>query len=337
MIKVEKAKQIFKLRNFGAKGWMHSKSLNCPNCGRNDKFGLKFNKKGGAVHCFVCDYSDNIYKYFKSIGHKDLISYETEISINSGLKNLRYVDNKEEEKESELSEVELPRGFTRIYDDEYLNKRGWKPEHYEEYQVGYTNHFLSKKLRGYLIFSIFQDGKRVSWLARTKHSYEWHKRNIMAAKEKKEKLMPRYLNSEGTEFEKILGGIDKVTDNTHTVILVEGMMDAVNTDTVLGLNKSEEIKCCYTFGNKVSDNQINILRKKKCVKNVILMYDYGTIKQSKIYGLNLCKYYKTFVTLNNNPDIDPGNMDLSFAENLLNNKMEAMEFYLNVLEKREYG
>jgi hypothetical protein len=336
MIKVEKVKEALNLHSFGAKGWMTNRSINCPECGRAGKFGFKFDKKGGAVHCFFCDHSQNIYKYLRSINRKDLISNDVEISLESGLKNIKRGNTPEEEKE-DVKEVNLPRGFKRIYDDEYLNDRGWLPEHYEEYEVGYTKHFLEKKLHGYLIFSIFQEGKRVSWLARTKHNYQWHKENIMAAKEGKEKLMPRYRNSDGTEFDEILGGSDKITENTHTVILVEGMMDAINTDNILGLNETEEVKCCFTFGNKVSDNQINILRNKKSVATVILMYDEGTIKQSKTYGLKLCKYYETFITLNKNPDVDPGNMDLRFAINLLKHKQPALEFYLNVIERKSYG
>ena len=331
MIKVEKLIESFKLRKFGSKGWMTNASLACPTCGRTGKFGFKINENGGAVNCFFCDYSTHVAKYLTDVGRKDLIIYDKEISLKSCLKS---IVEEETDEVIEISEVELPRGFTRLKHDDYLAARGWVAHHYEEYQVGVTNHVLTKKLRNYLIFSIFQDGKRLSWLARTKHDYSWHKKNIEQAKEGIADLIPRYRNSDGTEFDNIVGGIDSVTENTHTIILVEGLFDATNTDTVLKLYESEEVKVCFTFGNKVSDAQMNIIKKKKSVDTIILMYDYGTIKQSKSYGLRLCRYWKTYVTLNENPDIDPGNMDLAFANCLLKNKKDALDFYLSTLEVR---
>lgn len=331
MIKIEKVKDDLRLRPFGAKGWLSNSNLACPECSRKGKFGIKQGEGGGVVHCFFCDYTASLYKYLIAINRKDLIAYEIEISLKTTLKRL---SDDDEDESDEIPEVQLPKGFKRIFDDEYLNRRGWLPHHYEEYQVGTANHVLSKKLRDYLIFSIFQEGKRLSWLARTKNDYNWHKQNIEQAKEGLCKLIPRYRNSDGTEFDRILGGIDAVTDNTHTVILVEGMFDCTNTDTVLGLRETQDVRCCFTFGNKISDSQIEILKRKKGIETVILMYDYDTIKQSKTYGLKLSKHFNTYVTLNENPDIDPGNMDLKFAVNLLKNKMTALEFYLNMLNER---
>lgn len=331
MIKIDKLKEGLNLRPFGAKGWLSNPNLSCPVCLRKGKFGLKTGEGGGVAHCFFCDYTASLYKYLTQTNRKDYITYDYETSLKTPFK--RFIEDEEDEV-GEVIEVGLPKGFKRIFDDEYLNNRGWLPHHYEEYQVGVADHVLSKKLRDYLIFSIFQEGKRLSWLARTKNNYNWHKENIEQAKEGLCKLIPRYRNSDGTEFDKILGGIDAVTDNTHTVILVEGMFDCTNTDTVLRLRETEDVRCCFTFGNKISDSQINILKKKKGVERVILMYDYGTTKQSKSYGLKLSKHFETYVTLNENPDVDPGDMDLNFAINLLKNKMNALDFYFNILNER---
>lgn len=325
-IKIDKIKDELKLRKFGAKDWLQNQDLACPKCGRKGKFGIKLNENGGSVNCFYCDYSTHINKYLKDTGRSDLVTYEREISLKSELRPLF----DEEEEEIEVKEAELPRGFQRIYEDEYLNGRNFSKEHYERFQVGITKHFLTKKLKHHIIYSIFQGGKRLSWLARTRFSYDFHSENIKQWKEKEAELIPRYLNSEGTEFDKILGNLDEITDNTHTVIAVEGLFDACGLDVILRLNESEEVKAVFTFGNKFSEAQIKLLRTKKSVKTVILMYDAETTKQSKSYGLSLSKYFETYVCHNENPDLDPGNMDLKYCLKLLKNKKPALEYYTTI-------
>jgi 5S rRNA maturation endonuclease (ribonuclease M5)/transcription elongation factor Elf1 len=328
-LKVERLKEEFGLRFFGAKGWLSNKNIACPECGRKGKFGFKVDTHGGAVNCFFCDYSTNIYKYLKKVGKTELISFEQELTLKSTIRSLTDEDDEEEEKETE--EVPLPRGFKNITEDEYLNGRNFLPEHYKRFDVGVTTHFLERKLKHHIIYSIFQDGKRLSWLARTRYSYKWHSHNLIQHKEEGVELVLRYMNSHGTEFDKILGNLDEITENTHTVIVVEGLFDACGLDTILKLNEHEEVKAVFTFGNKFSDAQIKLLRAKKSVKTVILMYDAETTKQSKSYGLKLSRYFETFVCHNEDPDKDPGNMDLKYCMKLLRNKKTALEYYLNTL------
>ena len=324
----DKIQEELSLKAFGAKGWIKNDKIVCPACGRSGKFGFKLDEKGGGVHCFICDFSQNIYAYLTSIDRKDLISNTREYSSKKELNfNLKHAN----EDETELSEVKVPHGCKNVLNDAYLNKRGFTENDYKVFKPLYTNSILEKKLHNYTIFQLKQEGRLVGWLARSKYDKEWHEKNLKESKEGKCALQLRYRNSEGTDFSHILGGYDEIIDKTDTVILVEGLFDRVGVNSKLGLDKQEEIKCCFTFGNKVSDQQISLLRNRKNVKNLILLYDYGTIKQSKTYGMKLSKHFNTDVCLIKDSSVDPGDMPLKYLIEVLNNKKDAMNFYVTNL------
>lgn len=327
-MKVDEQKMIddFGLIAFGGKGWMSGENLKCPECGKGGKFGIKLSNRGGAVHCFICDYSDHIVQYLKKIGRNDLVEYEESVRLDT---HLRYIGAQEEDSD-ELVECTLPKGYERIYFDSYLKSRNFKAHQYDQFEVGVTNHFLERRLKNYLIFVLKQQGKIVGWLARSKYSKEWHKDNLEKYKSGIGKLMLRYENSKGTDFDKILGGFDEITTNTSTVILVEGLLDKTNLSNILKTNKSEDTKVCCTFGNKVSDHQIKLLRMTN-IKNIILMYDEGTILQSRKYSAELSKHFNVDVCSIEDPDIDPGNADEKFITDLLFKKKNFLYFYTSKL------
>lgn len=313
----------FDLIPFGGKGWLRSDALNCPHCNRSDKFGILFTSKGGVTHCFrECANNLSLAGYLKEIGRKDLILYETEVSLNTKLKSLK----KEVEIIPELPEVSLPKGYRRIYFDSYLRGRNFKSHQYEQFEVGVTDHFLERRLHNYLIFVIKQKGKVVGWLARSKFSKKFHKENEKAHKLGLEPLKLRYINSTGTEFERILGGFDEITDETHTVLTVEGLFDYTNTSNLLRTEESDEVKVIFTFGNKFSEDQIKLLRETK-VKTVILMYDPETVSQSKKYALELSKYFEVFVCYIKDKTIDPGNISAKYLDEVLDNMKNSFDFY----------
>lgn len=324
-MKINKEQMLaeFDLVSFGGKGWLRSDALSCPHCNRSDKFGILFTSKGGVTHCFrECANNLSLVGYLKEIGRKDLIIYETEVSLNTKLKSLK----KEVEIIPDLPEVSLPKGFKRIYFDSYLKDRNFKSHQYEQFEVGITDHFLERRLHNYLIFVIKQKGRVVGWLARSKYSKEWHKKNLEDSKQGVCKLVLRYMNSTGTEFERILGGFDEITDKTHTVIAVEGMFDKTNTSNLLRTEESEEVKVIFTFGNKFSEDQIKLLRETK-VKIVILMYDPETVSQSKKYALELSKYFEVFVCYIKDKSIDPGNISANYLGEILDNMKNSFDFY----------
>ena len=312
-----------KLTAYGGKGWLASPDLECPECKKKDKFGIKFTNNFGAVHCFKCEYSESIVKFLKRIGRNDLLDYEESVRFDNTLKP---VFEDEEAEIVELSECKLPKGYERIYFDKYLNDRNFKAHQYDQYEVGITNHFLESRLKNYLIFVIRQEGKLVGWVARSKYSKEWHKKNLEAYKAGEGKLVQRYLNSTGTDFDKLLGGYDQVTDKTETAVLVEGIFDQTNTSNLLSAHKRDDLKVLCTFGNKVSQGQIELLRKTK-IKKVILMYDEGTIAQSRKFGAELSRYFDVEVCVIEDPNVDPGDMDKKFLEELFFKSKNFTYFY----------
>lgn len=338
-MKVDSDKVIaeFGLIPFGAKGWMKSESVSCPNCHKSGKFGIKFSNNSGAIHCFKCEHSENLIAYLEKIGRKDLIEYERSTSIHNKL--IQPIFDKIEVEE-ELPLVELPKGYERINYDNYLSDRNFKSYQYEQFEVGITNHFLESRLHNYLIFVIKQYGRVVGWLARSKYSKEWHKKNLEDSKAGLCSLRLRYINSTGTDFEKILGGLDEITENTKTVIAVEGLFDKTNVSNLLQLNKEESIKAIFTFGNKFSENQIRLLKKTN-VEHVILIYDPGTLDQTQRYSLELSKWFDVEVCLidenkktSDGDSIDPGNIDLKYLLEILTKRQNFLYFYHSVIKTK---
>lgn len=279
--------EAFGLKKSGNKGWYSSSILYCPVCGRSDKMGLLFTSKGGVVHCFHDNhYKASLKQYLVKVGREDLIEgYGNVVHVGRVIPNL----GKEVEESGNvvgLPEKRLPIGFKLIRTHPYLEERGFLPYHYELFKPGITK--IDLRQRDSIVFQIFDSkGVRVAWLSRSTKSKEWHEVNLRQFKEGKVGLKLRYDNSPNTSFGKILGGIPEVMVNTSTIIVVEGLFDKTNVDIQLGLNRSEEVKCLFSFGNSLTLDQINILKGFSGIKKVYLMYDFNTVDQSKRYGAML--------------------------------------------------
>lgn len=335
MLKINKEKVIkeLNLTSFGQKGWLSNRETKCPGCGRSGKFGINLTKPPGVAHCFICEYSKSICEYLKSIGKKELYSFEKTISLED---KIPYIETrkKDEEEIPVLQEIPLPHGFKFVEDNDYLRGRGYTDEQFKKYPVGKTTHFLEKKLHDYIIFPIYQRGVVVAWLARSIHNYEWHEKNLRRHKEGLEYLKLRYINS-NQDFSKIVGGLDELSEKTKVIIIVEGYLDKLNIDRLLKLYDQDEIKCCCTFGNTVKKDQISLIGEfSPNLDTIILMYDAETIKQTKQYGLILSKKYNVKVAELNDPDIDPGNITLEKLEDLLCNLKDIYYFCTNRITKK---
>ena len=173
------------------------------------------------------------------------------------------------------------------------------------------------------------DGKTIAWLARSRHSKEWHEMNLRKAKEKGIKPKLRYENSK-TDFTKILGGYDDISEKTQVVIIVEGLFDYIGLDSKLNLRGDESIRCVFTFGNSISKEQISFLRKKK-IERVILMYDPDKPDQIKSSALNLQKSFETKIALLKDIRKDPGNATCEELLDALDNLIDPINF--RVLKK----
>lgn len=319
----------FSLKFFGSRGWMRSDQLVCPQCSQNDEFSIKFTNDGGVMHCLhskSCNnYSTSLYNYLKGIGKLDLITFEKAINFDE------FPDfSKSKEVLEESDELPLrkpPIGFKRINYDEYLEGRNFQSEHYELFQVGNTK--LNPSLKNHLIFQFFNEkGECIAWMSRSKNSKEWHKDNLRKFKEGLGSLHLRYNNSPDTDFGRILGGFNEITESTDTLIIVEGLFDKVNVDTELGLLGNEEIKCLFTFGNKISVDQINLINKFENIKNIYLLYDEGTIKQSKQSGLELLSGTGKNVRVCDikQKDLDPGDLNSNQLVEVLEQSVGSMSF-----------
>ena len=319
----------FSLKAFGARGWMRSDQLVCPSCGQNDEFSIKFTDDGAVMHCLhskSCNnYSTSLYNYLKGIGKLDLITFEKTISFDE------FPDfsepNEVIEEKSELPLRKPPIGFRRLGFDEYLEDRNFQSEHYELFQVGHTK--LNPSLRDHLIFQFFNEkGEPIAWMSRSRRSKGWHDENLKKFKAGLCSLQLRYNNSPDTDFGRILGGYNEITKDTDTLIIVEGIMDKVNVDAELGLLYDKTMKCCFTFGNKISVDQINLINKFGNIKNIYLLYDEGTIKESKQGGLAILSHTDKNVMVCDirQKGLDPGDLNSDQLIEVLEGAINGFEY-----------
>lgn len=331
-IDVDEVKSELNLTLFGAQGWLTDKDSGCPFCGRKGKWGVILNPHGGVCHCWYCNAKKSVYDYLKAVNRLDLILTTYQTTATSKLTEL-FPEEEEVTESLDVKKVELPRRLEPFINYPYLDDRGFLPYHYEEFEPSYTNFFLEKSLAGYIIFKLKMNGEIVAWLARSQFSYEWHQQELENARKTGRKPKLRYENSR-TDFTKIVGGYDHITDNTETVILVEGLFDSVGIDNLLNTPEDESIRCCFLFGKSISREQIQLLKLKKSVKNIILMFDDGTEAQSKNAGLMLSKHFNTKIAHLTRPGVDPGDMDLDYLIYLLDHLEDPINFFVGKIEKR---
>lgn len=341
----EKIISEFNLVPFGSQGWLTNKNMECPFCGKSGKWGIIFNETGQATfHCWKCPRKTPLYEFLKKLNRVDLTKRTYTVKpnelqmcpkiVNDGYKSSSSWMEEGDGEIKELKPVNLPLRIKRLENDEYLNSRGFLPEHYEEFEPSYTDTPLEPKLKNFIIFKMKVDGVCVAWWARSRYTKEWHKRNLEAYKRHEEELVLRYRNSENN-FQDLLGGCDEIIpDVTETVIIVEGIFDKVHVDFLLNLRNIDDVKCCFTFGNNIGRGQIETLVKKK-VKNIILLYDYGTINESKDTALKMRDIFENvYVTAIRKEGIDPGNIELDYLEEVLSKAQDPLTFFCNKIEPK---
>lgn len=323
----------FGLKRFGSKGWLTSSTLYCPVCGKSDKIGILFTNKGGVVHCFHENhYKESLKQYLMKVGRQDLIEeYNAPVSIYRNIPSL--FEEVEKEELAELPEKRLPIGFKQIDSHSYLDEeRGFLPYHYKLFKPGVTK--IDPRQLGNIIFQVFDERDvRVAWLSRSTKSKEWHKINLERFKEDEVDLKLRYDNSPNTDFGKMLGGVPEITSNTHTVIIVEGLFDKTNVDIQLRLDLEEGVKCLFSFGDNLTIDQVNILKKFSNIDNVYLMYDYKTIEQSKQCGAMIEEETNCTVRVGEIKEEgkDPGNMTCEEIISVMDQSVFPLSFKVGKL------
>jgi len=261
----------------GSKGHL---ICNCPFCSKEGHFYIRYreDRDGWFYDCKKCGENGSSFRLLKHLGKLDEFIEETIDLFN--LTVLKEKDTKEDEEEDiEVKSKKLPIGFTRIYQSEYLQSRHVQIQQFYKFTIGYTD--LVSKLKDYVIFSIDEQGISKGYVARC----------LLPKKQLEEQKKLRYINSKGTNFGKLLFGIDELTDQTTTVILVEGVFDKIRLDNFLETDDSDDIKVLCTFGNKISKNQISKMMRYEELRNVIIFYDLDAIDMTKKYALALNKFF----------------------------------------------
>lgn len=310
----------------------------CPFCQKNE-FGIEL-ADNHRFNCFrkaKCGETGNIYKLLKKIDRLDLLG-------NNGIESIKYDERLENIIESKIESntfdlsiptIKPPLGFRRIYSNFYLESRDF--EAFEKYEVGITK--LEPKLKDHVIILIKENNEVKGYVARialTKDKLKELEKKL-SIKNEKEIKVPRYKNSKEVDFTKLLGGYDEISENTHTVVLVEGLFGKEAVDRHLKLDDKDEVKCCTTFGAKVSSEQIFKLQLKG-IKHLILFFDIDVINKIKKYTLEYLHEFesvKIIYTSKKNTDgsyKDPGDIDYEEMISVYNNKIDPIKFHFDKVQ-----
>lgn len=267
----------------------------CNFCGKENHFYI--NRTTQQWDCKKCGEDGNIVKLLHHLGKLFLLGEFK--SIERGKIKLLDELNKEETEEDFITQDRpLPIGFKRVYYDDYLIKRKFTKNNFKRLKIGYTE--LIPSLKDYVIFAIEEDGQNKGYVARL----NWSKQKCKEYEKESGKKIIRYRNDKGAKFSNLLYGFDEITENTKTIILVEGIPDKVTLDNTLELHKSEEIKCCATFGKKISSKQVIKLCIKKSITKIILIFDNDAIMEMKKFGSLLTQFFDVYITYTFKKDIN---------------------------------
>lgn len=266
-------------------------------------------KKPFMAHCFSCGRSTyTLEQLLEAVGRMDLMIEET-FDFNTAAKAVNeFSFMKEEELDDDLCVVEMPDGYKRTYFNRYLKKRGFVDDDYEAFPVG-TTRGLNFKFDDYVVFPIIDGGDTVGYVSR----HTWSKEDIdahnrQARRSGKFQIM-RYRNSTENDFVKLLYNYDAVVEGeTDTVVLVEGVFDAIALTRKLHLYDNHGIAVCATFGKKVSDVQIYKLQSKG-VETVVLGYDGDAVEATKKCAEKLNEFFDVYVADIEDPAADFDSMD----------------------------
>lgn len=287
----------------------------CIWCGhKNGKMGIYVGpetdrKKPFMAHCFSCGRStQTLEQLLQDIGRMDLMVTDTfDLHAGDNLDDFSFMDD-DKELDDSLCVVEMPEDYKRTYFNRYLRKRGFAEEDYEYFPVG-TTRGLNFKFDDYVIFPIIDNGDTVGYVSR----HIWSKEDIdeynRKARHNGKYQIMRYRNSTENDFVKLLYNYDAVINGeTDTVILVEGVFDAISLTRKLHLYDNHRIAVCATFGKKISDVQIYKLQSKG-VETIIIGYDGDATESIKKTASQLNEFFDVYIADIDDPSADFDSMD----------------------------
>lgn len=256
----------------------------CPWCGKESHFYI--NKTTQRWDCKKCGESGGIYKLLKHLDKTYLLGAST-IKVENHIKSIREIEDSESAAETEdtkeLPTIKMPAGY-KVFRcvSPYLKDRGITMEDVRHWGFGETR--IVSRYIGYVLIPIIENKEVKGFIGR------YASRRVPDHK-------LRYSNSLGTDFASLLFGYDDiVSGETETVIITEGLFDAIAVTKRLNLFDDNLIRAVCTFGKKISKEQITKLLTKG-IKNVILLYDYDALSEIKRYSFVLNEYFETQVAV----------------------------------------
>lgn len=290
----------------------------CPWCNKSLHFYI--NRKTQMFDCKKCGVSGGIYKLLKFTDRLYLLGGVT-VKKEESIKSIRQIEQEVVEESNEaklLPSISMPAGY-RVFNkiNEYLKNRGITMKDIHHWKFGETR--ILSRYMGYVLIPIYDNGEIRGYIGR-----------YGAKKIPDGKL--RYSNSLHTDFSCLLFGYDDIVKGeTDTVIITEGLFDAIAVTKKLNLFADNSVRAVCTFGKKISQTQIQKLINKE-IRNVILLYDYDALKEIKHYSAVLDEYFNTKVAVAlNKKDID----ECSSEEvvEVFNNIMDVRDFSLDIVGK----
>lgn len=308
----------------------------CPYCGKaGGKFGIYIGpetnkKKLFMSHCFSCGKTvKDLNQLLDDIGRSDL-KIEDTVSF-TALEIPDFFKIEENEIDDELAVIEMPDGWKRCYKNPYLKERGFVFDDFEYFPVG-TTRGLNFKFDNYVIFPIIDNGDIVGYVSR----HTWDKKKIdeynSNARLKGKYEIRRYNNSIDNDFVKLLYNYDSIKEDiTDTVIIVEGVFDAIALTRKLELYDNPRVGVVATFGKKISEAQIYKLQAKG-VRTVILGYDGDAMAATNKAAQILNEYFDTYVAYIADPEADFDTMDFWDIYDVFTSLKTPVEYNLNFVQ-----
>lgn len=274
----------------------------CPKCDHHE-FGISL-AENHTFNCFRkknCGWTGNIFTLLSFLKRTDLAP-----QVNLRDKLVSNLEGEVTEEKKELP-THKPIAWRRVYEDKYLDKRGFTKQDYEANEVG-----KSIVNKNYITFLVRMEGKITGTVGRY----------IGKGDVKK-----KYDNSPH-DFGKMLYGYDSIEkDRTKSVILVEGIFDQVAVTRNLCLHEDPELKACCTFGGKFSEAQQDLL-KRKGVENIWFLFEADIIVKIKPVIAKAAHHFNvraSFIP----KDRDPGDMNVEETIKVLEESVDYLTFNLN--------
>jgi len=286
----------------------------CPFCHKSDHFYI--NRDSYLWDCKKCSEDGNIIVLLKLLGRLDLIKFKESVKRDFGdLFDDSFLKKEEELKIEEVPDYSMPIGYKRIYSDLYLKQRGFVENDFKCHEVGKTS--IIPSLEKYLLFPIRQDGNIKGYVARLCVQSN---------------ALKRYDNPTAVPFGSLLYGIDEINEETDTVYIGEGIFDKFNIQKGLNFLELDNCVALCSFGKKLSDNQIYLLKLKN-IKKIVLFYDPDAISSINKYIWRLNEnMFETEICFNSTFKNekgelkDPGELNIDEMAKCLQNKYSPFIF-----------